>query len=82
MAARRSATEALPRLGAQAAQELGGVLAGPTGQLHFDQAQAPAGGADDVGVEHAGRWYLGQLDGVLSAAMVYHQTESEPNKEI
>ena len=25
---------------------------------------------------------IGQLDGVMSAAMVYHQTESEPNKEI
>lgn len=25
---------------------------------------------------------IGQLDGVLSAAMVYHQTESEPFKEI
>ena len=25
---------------------------------------------------------IGQLDGVLSAAMVYHQTESEPDKEI
>lgn len=25
---------------------------------------------------------IGQLDGVLSAAMVYHQTESEPYKEI
>ena len=25
---------------------------------------------------------IGQLDGVLSAAMVYHQTEPEPFKEI
>ncbi|MBI5793429.1 MAG: chaperone NapD [Rhodocyclales bacterium] len=25
---------------------------------------------------------IGQLDGVMSAAMVYHQTESEPFKEI
>ncbi|MDP2135054.1 MAG: chaperone NapD [Sulfuritalea sp.] len=25
---------------------------------------------------------IGQLDGVMSAAMVYHQTESEPDKEI
>ncbi|MDP1610341.1 MAG: chaperone NapD [Sulfuritalea sp.] len=25
---------------------------------------------------------IGQLDGVMSAAMVYHQTESEPYKEI
>ena len=25
---------------------------------------------------------IGRLDGVMSAAMVYHQTESEPNKEI
>lgn len=25
---------------------------------------------------------IGQLDGVLSAAMVYNQTESEPEKEI
>jgi nitrate reductase NapD len=25
---------------------------------------------------------IGRLDGVLSAAMVYHQTESEPYKEI
>lgn len=25
---------------------------------------------------------IGQLDGVMSAAMVFHQTESEPDKEI
>ena len=25
---------------------------------------------------------IGQLDGVLSAAMVYHQTESEPEMEV
>jgi nitrate reductase NapD len=25
---------------------------------------------------------IGRLDGVMSAAMVYHQTESEPYKEI
>lgn len=25
---------------------------------------------------------IGQLDGVMSAAMVYHQTEAEPDKEI
>ncbi len=25
---------------------------------------------------------IGRLDGVMSAAMVYHQTESEPDKEI
>jgi len=25
---------------------------------------------------------IGRLDGVMSAALVYHQTESEPDKEI
>ena len=25
---------------------------------------------------------IGQLDGVMSAAMVYHQTESEPENEV
>jgi periplasmic nitrate reductase NapD len=37
---------------------------------------------DDDGSNVATYERIGQLDGVLSAAMVYHQTESEPDKEI
>jgi nitrate reductase NapD len=37
---------------------------------------------DDDGSNVATYERIGQLDGVMSAAMVYHQTESEPDKEI
>jgi nitrate reductase NapD len=37
---------------------------------------------DDEGSNSATYQHIGQLDCVMSAAMVYHQTESEPNKEI
>lgn len=37
---------------------------------------------DDDGSNAATYQLIGQLDGVMSAAMVYHQTESEPDKEI
>ena len=37
---------------------------------------------DDDGSNVATYERIGQLDGVMSAAMVYHQTESEPFKEI
>jgi periplasmic nitrate reductase NapD len=37
---------------------------------------------DDEGSNAATYQRIGQLDGVMSAAMVYHQTESEPDKEI
>ena len=36
----------------------------------------------DEGSNAATYQLIGQLDGVMSAAMVYHQTESEPHKEI
>jgi len=36
----------------------------------------------DEGSNAATYQSIGQLDGVMSAAMVYHQTESEPDKEI
>ena len=38
--------------------------------------------SDDDGGNVATYERIGQLDGVMSAAMVYHQTESEPFKEI
>lgn len=37
---------------------------------------------EDDGSNAATYQLIGQLDGVMSAAMVYHQTESEPDKEI
>ncbi|MCX7165563.1 MAG: chaperone NapD [Rhodocyclales bacterium] len=37
---------------------------------------------EDEGSNAATYQLIGQLDGVMSAAMVYHQTESEPYKEI
>ena len=37
---------------------------------------------DDEGSNVATYERIGQLDGVLSAAMVYHQTESEPGMEV
>ena len=37
---------------------------------------------EDDGSNAATYQLIGQLDGVMSAAMVYHQTESEPYKEI
>jgi len=37
---------------------------------------------DDEGSNAATYDCIGRLDGVMSAAMVYHQTESEPDKEI
>ncbi|MFA4969179.1 MAG: chaperone NapD [Sulfuritalea sp.] len=37
---------------------------------------------DDDGSNVATYERIGQLDGVMSTAMVYHQTESEPDKEI
>lgn len=37
---------------------------------------------EDEGSNAATYERIGQLDGVMSAAMVYHQTESEPFKEI
>lgn len=37
---------------------------------------------EDEGSNAATYQSIGQLDGVMSAAMVYHQTESEPDKEI
>ena len=37
---------------------------------------------EDDGSNAATYQPIGQLDGVMSAAMVYHQTESEPDKEI
>ena len=37
---------------------------------------------EDDGSNVATYELIGQLDGVMSAAMVYHQTESEPDKEI
>ena len=37
---------------------------------------------EDDGSNAATYQLIGQLDGVMSAAMVYHQTESEPFKEI
>ena len=37
---------------------------------------------EDDGSNAATYQRIGQLDGVMSAAMVYHQTESEPDKEI
>jgi len=37
---------------------------------------------EDDGSNAAAYGRIGQLDGVMSAAMVYHQTESEPDKEI
>jgi periplasmic nitrate reductase NapD len=37
---------------------------------------------EDDGSNVATYEQIGRLDGVMSAAMVYHQTESEPNKEI
>ena len=36
----------------------------------------------DEGSNAATYQSIGQLDGVMSAAMVYHQSESEPFKEI
>jgi nitrate reductase NapD len=36
---------------------------------------------EDDGSNAATYQLIGQLDGVMSAAMVYHQTESEPFKE-
>ncbi len=36
---------------------------------------------EDEGSNAATYQCIGQLDGVMSAAMVYHQTESEPDKE-
>lgn len=36
----------------------------------------------DEGSNAATYQCIGQLDGVMSAAMVYHQTEPEPDKEI
>ena len=37
---------------------------------------------EDDGSNAATYQLIGQLDGVMSAAMVYHQTESEPHEEI
>ena len=37
---------------------------------------------EDEGSNAATYQSIGQLDGVMSAAMVYHQSESEPYKEI
>jgi len=37
---------------------------------------------EDDGSNAATYQLIGQLDGVMSAAMVYHQSESEPFKEI
>ena len=37
---------------------------------------------EDDGSNAATYQSIGQLDGVMSAAMVYHQTESEPDKVI
>lgn len=37
---------------------------------------------EDEGSNAATYQSIGQLDGVMSAAMVYHQSESEPHKEI
>ena len=37
---------------------------------------------EDDGSNAATYQLIGALDGVMSAAMVYHQTESEPYKEI
>ena len=37
---------------------------------------------EDDGSNAATYQSIGQLDGVMSAAMVYHQTASEPDKEI
>ncbi len=37
---------------------------------------------EDDGSNAATYQLIGQLDGVMSVAMVYHQTESEPFKEI
>lgn len=37
---------------------------------------------EDDGSNAATYQLIGQLDGVMSAAMVFHQTESEPDKEI
>jgi nitrate reductase NapD len=37
---------------------------------------------EDEGSNAATYDRIGRLDGVMSAAMVYHQTESEPDKEI
>ena len=37
---------------------------------------------DDDGSNVATYEHLGRLDGVLSAAMVYHQTEAEPDVEV
>ena len=36
----------------------------------------------DEGSNAATYQCIGQLDGVMSAAMVYHQTESEPENEV
>jgi nitrate reductase NapD len=36
---------------------------------------------EDEGGNAATYECIGQLDGVMSAAMVYHQTESDPDKE-
>ena len=36
----------------------------------------------DAGSNAATYQLIGQLDGVMSAAMVYHQTESEPEMEV
>ena len=38
--------------------------------------------AEDEGSNAATYERIGQLDGVMSAAMVYHQTESEPEMEV
>ncbi|MDK9702871.1 MAG: chaperone NapD [Sulfuritalea sp.] len=37
---------------------------------------------EDEGSNAATYERIGQLDGVMSAAMVYHQTESEPETEV
>ncbi|MDP2825681.1 MAG: chaperone NapD [Sulfuritalea sp.] len=37
---------------------------------------------EDDGSNAATYQLIGQLDGVMSAAMVYHQTESEPDREV
>ena len=37
---------------------------------------------EDDGSNAATYQLIGQLDGVMSAAMVYHQTESEPEMEV
>ncbi len=37
---------------------------------------------EDEGSNAATYQSIGQLDGVMSAAMVYHQSESDPDKEI